>query len=134
LEPLVTKRPDDASTAEDRDNALTTLTACSGVLPEKPLVPHLVKKFTAFYGAKDYYRVPKSLPRLPTLSETNSVHIFHAISLRRVLILSSRLHPLKISMRFFQLPFTKNGLRPLSDIARTGYQQFAALMWHEGSL
>ena len=51
------------------------LTLWSRVLPEKLTVPHLVKKFPAFYGTQTSIHIQKSPPPVPIPCHTGPVHV-----------------------------------------------------------
>jgi hypothetical protein len=71
---------------------------------EKPLVQPL-KKFRTFYEPKFNYRVHKSPPFVPILSQINPIRLCHTISLSTVLILTSHLG-LCLPSGLFHLAYT----------------------------
>lgn len=57
-----------------KDSAIPSQLTNEQVLPEKLIVVWLVKPFHAFYGTMFHYRVHRSLPPFPVVSQFNRIH------------------------------------------------------------
>ena len=71
------------SNTHGEHNVTNQLNPRSRALLEKLTVPHLVKKFSAFYGTrKVHYHIHNSRLPVPTLSQSNPVHLSLSNSLK----------------------------------------------------